>query len=75
MIREPEHRWLKKGGVASNKPIGSAVLIRLKQFKAMNKLKKVAIQVSLIQKFHQIVAYMHLFLFIRELYAKKKMSS
>ncbi|KAG6528951.1 hypothetical protein ZIOFF_011143 [Zingiber officinale] len=40
-----EHPWLKEGGEASDKPIDSAVLIRLKQFKAMNKLKKMALKV------------------------------
>ncbi|KAL9261490.1 Calcium-dependent protein kinase 33-like protein [Drosera capensis] len=40
-----EHPWLREGGEASDKPIDSAVLIRMKQFKAMNKLKKVALKV------------------------------
>ncbi|KAJ4965564.1 hypothetical protein NE237_017413 [Protea cynaroides] len=40
-----EHPWLKEDGEASDKPIDSAVLIRMKQFRAMNKLKKVAIKV------------------------------
>ncbi|XP_042507741.1 calcium-dependent protein kinase 29-like [Macadamia integrifolia] len=40
-----EHPWLKEDGVASDKPIDSAVLIRMKQFRAMNKLKKIAIKV------------------------------
>ncbi|MFQ6649128.1 hypothetical protein Gotur_023324 [Gossypium turneri] len=33
-----EHPWLKEGGDASDKPIDSAVLSRLKQFRVMNKL-------------------------------------
>lgn len=33
-------------GVAPDKPLDSAVLSRLKQFSAMNKLKRIAIRVS-----------------------------
>ncbi|XP_062024522.1 calcium-dependent protein kinase 29 [Rosa rugosa] len=40
-----EHQWMKKDGEASDKPIDSAVLIRMKQFRAMNKLKKLALKV------------------------------
>ncbi|KAI9201622.1 hypothetical protein LWI28_026303 [Acer negundo] len=40
-----EHSWLKGDGEISDKPIDSAVLIRLKQFRAMNKLKKLALKV------------------------------
>ncbi|CAJ1971401.1 unnamed protein product [Sphenostylis stenocarpa] len=40
-----EHPWLKEGGNASDKPIDSAVLSRMKQFRAMNKLKKLALKV------------------------------
>ncbi|KAG6390612.1 hypothetical protein SASPL_148350 [Salvia splendens] len=40
-----EHPWLMEGGEASDQPIDSAVLIRMKQFRAMNKLKKVALKV------------------------------
>ncbi|KAK3008508.1 hypothetical protein RJ639_013216 [Escallonia herrerae] len=40
-----EHPWLKEDGKASDKPIDSAVLIRMKQFRAMNKLKKLALKV------------------------------
>ncbi|WCJ20224.1 Calcium-dependent protein kinase [Euphorbia peplus] len=39
------HPWLKDGGAASDKPIDSAVLSRLKQFRAMNKLKQLALKV------------------------------
>lgn len=35
-------------GEASDKPIGSAVLSRMKQFRAMNKLKKMALNVRLL---------------------------
>lgn len=45
MICEPEHPWLKEDGEASDKPIDSAVLIRMKQFRAMNKLKRLALKV------------------------------
>ncbi|GLT83553.1 hypothetical protein SLE2022_018360 [Rubroshorea leprosula] len=39
-----EHAWTK-GGEASDKPIDSAVLSRMKQFRAMNKLKQLALKV------------------------------
>ncbi|KAL5998606.1 Calcium-dependent protein kinase 15 [Asimina triloba] len=41
-----EHPWMREDGAASAKPINSAVLIRLKQFRAMNKLKKLALKVG-----------------------------
>ncbi|XP_021719705.1 calcium-dependent protein kinase-like isoform X2 [Chenopodium quinoa] len=40
-----EHPWMREGGDASDKPIDSAVLSRMKQFRAMNKLKKLALKV------------------------------
>ncbi|XP_061342242.1 calcium-dependent protein kinase 2-like isoform X4 [Gastrolobium bilobum] len=40
-----EHPWIKEDGNASDKPIDSAVLSRMKQFRAMNKLKKLALKV------------------------------
>ncbi|KAJ6797716.1 putative calcium-dependent protein kinase 2 [Iris pallida] len=40
-----DHPWLKEDGEASDKPIDSAVLNRMKQFRAMNKLKKLALKV------------------------------
>uniref|UniRef100_A0A7N1A5P9 non-specific serine/threonine protein kinase n=1 Tax=Kalanchoe fedtschenkoi TaxID=63787 RepID=A0A7N1A5P9_KALFE len=39
------HPWIQVDGVAPDKPLDSAVLTRLKQFSAMNKLKKIAIRV------------------------------
>ncbi|GLT75654.1 hypothetical protein SLA2020_473590 [Shorea laevis] len=39
-----DHPWTK-GGEASDKPIDSAVLCRMKQFRAMNKLKQIALKV------------------------------
>lgn len=42
----PGHPWLQVDGVAPDKPLDSAVLSRLKQFSAMNKLKKMALRVS-----------------------------
>lgn len=38
---------MREGGNASDKPIDSAVLSRMKQFRAMNKLKKLALKVNL----------------------------
>lgn len=40
------HPWVQVDGVAPDKPLDSAVLSRLKQFSAMNKLKKMALRVS-----------------------------
>eukprot|EP00271_Cylindrocystis_brebissonii_P017024 TRINITY_DN424_c0_g1_i4.p1 TRINITY_DN424_c0_g1~~TRINITY_DN424_c0_g1_i4.p1 ORF type:complete len:505 (+),score=136.56 TRINITY_DN424_c0_g1_i4:202-1716(+) len=37
--------WVAKDGVAPDKPLDSAVLSRLRQFSAMNKLKKMALRV------------------------------
>lgn len=39
------HPWVIEDGIASDKPIDIAVLTRMKQFRAMNKLKKVALKV------------------------------
>ncbi|KAG6644515.1 hypothetical protein CIPAW_08G059100 [Carya illinoinensis] len=39
------HPWIVDDTVAPDKPLGSAVLSRLKQFSAMNKLKKMALRV------------------------------
>ena len=44
-----DHPWLREGE-APDKPIDSAVLSRLKQFRAMNKLKKLALKVILREK-------------------------
>jgi hypothetical protein len=41
------HPWIKVDGEASDKPIDSAVLGRMKQFRAMNKLKKLALKVCI----------------------------
>ncbi|KAI6688400.1 hypothetical protein NL676_025228 [Syzygium grande] len=40
-----EHPWLREDGVASDKPIDNAVLRRMRQFRASNKLKKLALKV------------------------------
>lgn len=37
---------MKEDGDASDKPLDIAVLTRMKQFRAMNKLKKVALKVK-----------------------------
>ena len=42
---DTDHPWMKDDG-ASDKPIDIAVLTRMKQFRAMNKLKKVALKVK-----------------------------
>ncbi|KAL5075340.1 hypothetical protein RYX36_014324 [Vicia faba] len=52
------HPWVQVDGVAPDKPLDSAVLSRLKQFSAMNKLKKMALIVSLsMQKFRSCFEY------------------
>lgn len=40
-----KHEWMKENGVASDKPLDNAVLGRIKDFAAMNKLKKEALKV------------------------------
>ncbi|XP_071734001.1 calcium-dependent protein kinase 1-like [Rutidosis leptorrhynchoides] len=55
LIRDPKkrltahevlcHPWVQVEGVAPDKPLDSAVLSRMKQFSAMNKLKKMALRV------------------------------
>ncbi|EFJ22408.1 calcium dependent protein kinase 1 [Selaginella moellendorffii] len=39
------HPWARADGVAPDKPLDSAVLSRMKQFSAMNKIKKIALRV------------------------------
>ncbi|GAB2246654.1 hypothetical protein Droror1_Dr00002147 [Drosera rotundifolia] len=39
------HPWIQVDGVAPDKPLDSAVLSRLKHFRAMNKLKKMALRI------------------------------
>ncbi|KAK6942508.1 EF-hand domain [Dillenia turbinata] len=39
------HPWIQDGGAVPDKPLDSAVLSRLKQFSAMNKLKKMALRI------------------------------
>lgn len=41
-----DHPWIKEDGEAPDTPLDNAVLDRLKQFKAMNNFKKVALRVS-----------------------------
>ena len=40
-----ENPWIK-GGEAPDKPINSVVLSRMKQFRAMNKLKKLVLKIN-----------------------------
>jgi hypothetical protein len=47
-----EHPWIREDGEASDKPIDSAVLSRMKQFRAMNKLKKLALKVYTSRNLH-----------------------
>lgn len=41
------HPWIKEDGEAPDTPLDNAVMNRLKQFKAMNNFKKVALRVHL----------------------------
>ena len=41
------HPWIVDDNIAPDKPLDSAVLSRLKQFSAMNKLQKMALRVRL----------------------------
>jgi len=43
----PGHPWIVDDNIAPDKPLDSAVLSRLKQFSAMNKLQKMALRVRL----------------------------
>lgn len=45
LIYASGHPWIVDDRVAPDKPLDSAVLSRLKQFSAMNKLKKMALRV------------------------------
>lgn len=73
------HPWVQVGGLAPDKPLDSAVLSRMKQFSAMNKLKKMALRVSTncenrstsVCTFLGFKPYQHLVLSLRHLaYAK-----
>ncbi|XP_050237207.1 calcium-dependent protein kinase 17-like [Mercurialis annua] len=44
-IQVLSHPWIKEDGEAPDTPLDNAVLSRLKQFKAMNRFKKVALRV------------------------------
>ncbi|XP_058105718.1 calcium-dependent protein kinase 1-like isoform X2 [Magnolia sinica] len=55
LIRDPKkrltahevlcHPWVQVDGIAPDKPLDSAVLSRMKQFSAMNKIKKMALRI------------------------------
>ncbi|XP_052170561.1 calcium-dependent protein kinase 15-like [Diospyros lotus] len=45
VIEALNHPWMREDGDAPDNPIDIAVLTRMKQFRAMNKLKKVALKV------------------------------
>jgi calcium-dependent protein kinase len=40
-----DHPWIREDGEAPDKPLDITVISRMKQFRAMNKLKKVALKV------------------------------
>jgi calcium-dependent protein kinase len=41
-----DHPWIREDGEAPDKPLDITVIGRMKQFRAMNKLKKVALKVN-----------------------------
>lgn len=43
-----DHPWIKEDGEAPDTPLDNAVLDRLKQFRAMNQFKKVALRVDIL---------------------------
>lgn len=44
-----------KEGKASDKPLDNAVLSRMKQFRAMNKFKKLALKVNIMQNLMKVL--------------------
>lgn len=57
MLVWSEHPWMREGGEASDKPIDNAVLSRLKQFRAMNKLKKLALKVHHLTELKELLKF------------------
>lgn len=45
-VASADHPWIKEDGEAPDTPLDNAVFNRFKQFRAMNKFKKVALRVS-----------------------------
>ena len=57
-----QHPWLKQQGAAPDKPLDSIVLRRMKNFAAMNKLKKAALLVIAKRLTHEEISGLeHLF--------------
>ena len=52
---DTEHPWIKEDGEASDKPINCAIFSRMKQFRAMNKFKKLAVKVPEIANIEEVV--------------------
>mgnify|MGYP006905964766 CR=1 FL=1 len=48
------HPWVSEDGVAPDRPLDSAILTRMKKFIAMNKMKKIALQVTAILYFSNV---------------------
>lgn len=59
------HPWVQEDGVAPDKPLDSAVLSRLTQVSAMNKLEKMALRVSatVTQPLQKVLESRYLFMF------------
>ena len=52
-----DHPWIREDGEAPDKPLDITVIGRMKQFRAMNKLKKVALKVSRSSEFESLLLY------------------
>lgn len=60
------HPWICENGVAPDRALDAAVLSRLKQFSAMNKLKKMALRVSACRRLkHSITHFVSVLAFLR----------
>ena len=59
MFALPGHPWICENGVAPDRALDPAVLSRLKQFSAMNKLKKMALRVSMCAYVHMQQIFEH----------------
>lgn len=62
-----DHPWIKEDGEAPDKPIDNAVLNRLKQFRAMNQFKKVALRVIFMTPYRLEVEFIDKFCYFSSL--------
>ncbi|KAK6946911.1 EF-hand domain [Dillenia turbinata] len=67
-----DHPWIRGDGEASDMPIYSAVITRMKQCRAMNKLKKLALKVGMMELKTRIFFQKYKKLFRMRIFLKKK---